>query len=549
MAKASHIRKGMNSPAIVRLNKQQTQDAVNLATGVFAPLTGFLKQADYTSVLNDMRLVNGSVWTIPVVLHIDHAIARAINGQSPVLLCDELNNQIGYILDPMIFPFDHVTYAKAIFGTLDTGHPGVKDASLADKYLIGGEVVLTKQPETPFAAYNHTPEQIKQLFQQKGWHTIVGFQTRNVPHRGHEFLQKAALKVADGLLIQPVVGKKKIADFKDEYILAAYKTLIKKHFPENNVLLSTLSLKMHYAGPREAVFHALIRRNFGCTHFVVGRDHAGVGNYYPPHAAQLIFDQFTREEMGIGILKYEEVVYNTTTKRHDFISNVPSAARQHFSGTKLRQYVSQQIIAPSYLVRPEVAEILCSSPTALVEHKHNSTMTKPSFTVWFTGLSASGKSTIADSVYQVLTERQLSVERLDGDVVRQSLTKDLGFSREDRIENIKRIGFVASLLNKNGIGVIASFITPYEEQRKHLRKKLDNYIEIFISTPLETCEERDPKGLYKKARTGEIAQFTGISDPYEIPKNPDLTIDALDPDPTTYVNTVIDYLSKKGFLE
>ncbi|MBD3279730.1 MAG: sulfate adenylyltransferase [Candidatus Pacebacteria bacterium] len=530
------------------LTPDQQQDVVNLAKGLYQPLTGFLTQADFHTVVEKMHLKNGQVWPIPIVLDINQQQKKRFQNQEKLELVGQTGELIAYLHQPEIYQYDKHFLAENVFGTRSLEHPGVADVFAMKDYLIGGQVELVRDPNGLFRQYNWSPAQTKAFFKKQGWQKIVAFQTRNVPHRGHEFLQKQALKKVDGLMIQPVIGEKKLRDFKDEYIMACYQALIEQHYPQEKTLLTILPLKMRYAGPREAVMHALIRRNFGCTHFIVGRDHAGVGGFYDPFAAQKIFDQFNQAELGIKILKFKEVVYDQNKKKHCFIDQAKLNDRVYFSGTKLREAIYNKSQVPNYLARPVVLNILKNGLNTFVDQMYKDNQKTPGFVLWFTGLSGSGKSTIADAVFKLLAKQGFHLERLDGDVVRESLTKDLGFSKKDRDENIKRVGFVANLLSRNGVGVIASFISPYQAQRRRLRKKIHNFIEVYISTPLKICEQRDVKGLYQQARQGKIKNFTGISDPYEAPQNPEIEIKAVDTDPQPYAQQIVTYLQKHDYL-
>lgn len=533
------------------INLEQVKDVKNIARGVYSPLEGFLKQEDFEKAVLEMKLSNGIVWSIPIVLDISNKDYERIRNKKEIILTDSNENPVALLKNIEVYPYDKNFFANNVFGTSDRNHPGVEGVYQMGNYLIGGEIGLLDNTKDLFPEYNFTPEETREIFQKRGWDTVVAFQTRNVPHRGHEFLQKYALENIDGLFIQPVIGEKKLADFKDEYILTSYEILINKYYPKNKVLLGILPLKMRYAGPREAIFHALIRKNFGCTHFIVGRDHAGVANYYPPFAAQEIFDKFKKEEIGIDILKYPEVVYCQSKRKHTFINECPEKDRISFSGTKLRDKVKNKEEPPSYIIRTEVYHLLANSYNSLVDsmYQNQNHINKKGFVLWLTGLSQSGKTTIGDRVYEILKSKNIKVERLDGDIVRESLTKDLGFSKEDRDENIRRIGFIAKLLSRNGVGVIASFISPYREQRDKLRKDIENFIEVFVNAPLEICEKRDDKGLYEKARKGEIKNFTGISDPYETPENPEIELKTDQDDIAVSVEKVIKYLEDNDFLE
>jgi len=532
----------------LRVNNNIIQDAINIFNGVYAPLNGFLRKEDFQSVLDSMRLANGQVWSMPIILDIDEDNYTKLKDEKKVVLVSEDNKQKAVLENIEIYKYDKKELAEKVYGTQDIKHPGVAGVMSMGDYLVGGDVKNIVNINKVFPGHNLTPKETKKIFSDLGWKTIVAFQTRNVPHVGHEFLQKQALKEVDGLFIQPVIGEKKLEDFKDEYIVAAYEILINKYFSKGKAILGALPLKMRYAGPREAIIHALIRKNFGCTHFIVGRDHAGVGNYYEPFAAQEIFNKFDKQEIGIEIIKFKEVVYDKKREKHCFIDECPKKDIMNFSGTSLRTYLKNKEQPPEYLIRPEVFSFLSFSYNLLVDKNYKNDGSSKGFVLWLTGLSAAGKTTIGDKVSAVLENRNVKTERLDGDVVRESLTKDLGFSKEDRDENIRRIGSVANLLCRNGVGVIASFISPYIQQRHELKRKTKNLIEVFVDTPLEVCEKRDTKGLYKKARAGEIKFFTGISDPYEKPKNPDIHLKTDQMSVEECVNKVIDYLKNKKLI-
>jgi sulfate adenylyltransferase len=532
----------------VVLDIEKIKDVKNIAFGAYSPLQGFLKKEDTESVLSGMKLKNGVVWPIPVVLDVSEDKKNEIKNEKEILCLSKEGEAIALLKDIEIYPYDKDFFAERVFGTKDKNHPGVNEIYNGGDFLIGGEILLLDKKKDYFPQYNFTPFETREIFQKRNWERIVAFQTRNVPHRGHEFLQKEALKETDGLFVQPVIGKKKTGDFKDEYILLSYEILIHKFYPKEKTFLGILPLKMRYAGPREAVFHALIRKNFGCTHFIVGRDHAGVGGYYPPFAAQDIFDEFKNDEIGINILKYPEVVYHPEKKTHIFKGQAPSDKIISFSGTKLREAIKNKETPSDYIIRPAVYNFLAQSENALVDENYQKKDNRKGFVLWFTGFSQAGKTTIANGVYNVLKERGLSVERLDGDIVRKTISSDLGFSKEDRNENIRRIGLVSALLSQNGIGVVTSFISPYRKERDKVRTSAKNFIEIFCNCPLEVCETRDTKGLYKLARKGEIENFTGVSDPYEIPLNPEIILKTDKETIDECVGKVINYLQQTGIL-
>ncbi|MCK5212049.1 sulfate adenylyltransferase [Candidatus Parcubacteria bacterium] len=521
------------------------QDAINISNNAYAPLTGFLKQADFNSVIDNMRLANGRIWSIPIIINISAEDYQTIKNEKEILLVND--DAIVRVYNIEFYSHPKAEHLRKVYGTLNSGHPMVNEVMGSGDYLLGGDIEIVKDPFNKAQEFHLRPDETKKEFARRGWEKIVAFQTRNVPHRGHEFLLRKALESADGLLVHPVVGDKKIADFKDEYIIASYKLLLDNNFKDQAVL-AALPIKMRYGGPREALMHALIRRNFGCTHFIVGRDHAGVGNFYAPQAAQEIFNDFSEAELGIKILPFNEVVYNKKDKSHGFIDEYNENDTIRFSGTKLRDYIKMKVKPPEYLIRQEVYNFLINASDPLVDNMYKQNNNKKGFALWFTGLSASGKTTVADQVYADLKDNGARLERLDGDVVRERLTKGLGFDREGRNENIRRIGFVADMLSRNGVGVMASFITPYVEQRDELRETVYNYIEVFVDAPLSVCEQRDPKGLYKKARAGEIPQFTGIDDPYDKPKRPDIHIKTDQMNAQECSKVVLKYLKENNYI-
>ena len=531
------------------IDEEQIKDVINIANGVYSPLEGFLGKDDFERVVKEMRLKNGTVWPIPIVLDIDGEKYAEIKEEKSVILTDSGSNAVAVLKDIEIFPYNKDEFAKEVFKTTDKNHPGVDDVYKMGDYLVGGEINLLNFNFPFFPDHNFSPKETRDIFEKRGWKNIVAFQTRNVPHMGHEYLQKRALEKVDGLFIQPVIGKKKIQDFKDEYIIASYEILIDNYYDKNKTFLGILPLKMRYAGPREAVLHAIIRKNFGCNYFIVGRDHAGVGKYYGQFDAQKIFEQFKEDEIGVKIMKFEEVVYCPICQRHVFTDECSHENRISFSGTEMREAIKNKKHPPFYVMREKVYNLLINSYNSLVDDMYQNNNNKKGFVLWFTGLSQSGKTTIADGVYEELKKINFNAERLDGDIIREHLSKDLGFTKEDRNENIRRVGFVSKLLSRNGVGVIASFISPYKEQRQKLREETENYIEVFCDSSLEVCEKRDTKGLYEKARKGEIAYFTGISDSFENPDKPELILDTSKKECIEKnIQKVLEYLKEKMFI-
>lgn len=520
----NRILENINDLKTLTLDSDQVQEVKNIAKGVYAPLEGFLREADFNNVVSRMRLANGMLWPLPIVLDVSKEIFQEIKNERDILLIDEKKKPIALLKNIEIYPYEKKFFVNNVFGTDDKNHPGVAEIYHMGEYLIGGEIHLIDDSKGPFLEFHFDPQEVRAFFEKKGWKSIAVFQTRNIPHRGHEFLHHEALKTVDGLFIQPVIGKKKIADFKDEFIIASYQILIEQFYPKERVFFGILPYNMRYAGPREALLHALIRKNYGCTHFIVGRDHAGVGNYYPPYAAQELVEQM-KQEIGIEILKFPEVVYCEGCKKHLFVNDCSHRNEKiFFSGTTIREITQNTQEPPFTLIRPHIYYFISQSDNPLIDYLYKKQKNQKGFTLWFTGLSQSGKTTIAKEVAKILNTEGIIVERLDGDVVRQSLSKDLGFSKEDRDENIRRVGDVARFFNQRGVVVIASFISPYRETRRELRNKIPKFIEVYCKCPIEVCMQRDTKGLYKKAENGEIPHFTGISDPYEEPTNAEIVL-------------------------
>jgi sulfate adenylyltransferase len=507
------------------LDARELADLELIATGAASPLTGFLGAADYQRVLSDLRLASGVVWSLPFTLASDDP---AVAAGRPAGLWDGQNRLWGVIHVDEIFQRDPLAESRAVYGTEDPAHPGVAYLLGRPKRLVAGEVeVLPLPADLPFAAHRKTPRELRAEIERRGWTKIAGFQTRNPIHRAHEHLTKLALEVSDGLVIHPLVGETKGDDVPAAVRFRAYEALLGKYYPPQRTILAAFPAAMRYAGPREAIFHALVRKNYGITSLIVGRDHAGVGKYYPPLAAQEIFERFTAEELGVTPLKFEPTFFCRACDNLASAKSCPhdASARVDLSGTRLRELLAAGASLPVEFSRPEVAEVLRAhySPGVAAAPPPP----KPGFIVWFTGLSGAGKSTLAEALRQRLAaERPLEI--LDGDEVRTHLSKGLGFSKEDRDTNIQRIGFVARLLARNGTGVVTAAISPYAETRAAVKARAvaDGvpFVEVYAEAPIDALAARDVKGLYKKALAGEIAHFTGVSDPYEAPTAPDVTV-------------------------
>lgn len=535
------------------LNSRELCDLEMLLNGGFAPLEGFLNKEDYFSVLNDMRLSNGKLWPIPITLSInkDKADKMMENNENFVLkLLNNENLPLAQIKNPEFYTPDVELECLSVFKSLDTNHPYIKK-TLEQKnvYYIGGVVeALNPFPHFDFTEYRLTPQETKKYFKENNWETIVGFQTRNPMHRSHFELTKYALNMAGEnakLLLHPVVGVTQACDVNYHTRVKCYKKLL-NHYEPNTAALSLLPISMRMAGPREALWHALIRQNYGCTHFVVGRDHAGPSykkqdgsNFFGPFDAHLLLES-VEEELNIKIIKSQWIVYVENRDTYMALDKVKEEDNVlHISGTKQRELLTKGEPIPSWFTFPDIEEEL---------RKSYQPLNKQGLCLYFVGLSGSGKSTVMNAVMAKLKELDTRyITRLDGDVVRQHLSKGLGFSREDRSTNVRRIGWIAQeIVKHNGIVLVAN-IAPYKNDRDYNRDNIgNNYVEIFVDTSLEICEKRDCKGLYKLARSGVIKEFTGVSDPFEAPENPEIQLDfdTLE----NQVNIVIDYIKERGFV-
>ncbi|MCS7056823.1 MAG: bifunctional sulfate adenylyltransferase/adenylylsulfate kinase, partial [Thermoflexales bacterium] len=438
-------------------------------------------------------------------------------------------------------------------GTTDSRHPLVSEMTRWGKVYISGSLQVLNLPRAyDFVELRRTPAQVRAALARMGNPRVVAFQTRNPLHRAHEELTKrAAASVNGSLLIHPVVGLTKPGDVDHYSRVRIYKTLVESYYDPSRTLLSLLPLAMRMAGPREALWHAIIRRNYGATHFIVGRDHAGPGNdstgkpFYGPYDAQALVQRYA-DEIGVHMIPFQELVYLEDRDEYVELDKVPAGARiASISGTQVRNdFLAKGRPLPEWFTRKETAEILAG----VFPPRH-----KQGFCVWFTGLSGAGKSTVAEALISMLMERGRQVTLLDGDIVRTHLSKGLGFSREDRDTNILRIGFVAGeVVRHNGIAVCAA-ISPYRAARDAVRRMIEEigegrFIEVFVDTPIEVCEQRDAKGMYAKARRGEIKGFTGVDDPYERPLNPEITLDTVRESPEQCASRIIAHLVRAGFL-
>jgi len=534
------------------VTQRQRCDLEMLLLGSFAPLSEFLSQTDYENVLSNGRLANGQLWPIPITLDVNDAFAEKITIGDEITLCDIDNSFLAEMQVTDKWQPNKTIEAQAVFGTTDTKHPGVEYLfNQAGDWYLGGKIQLIQTPKHyDFTELRHTPKSLKQQFSQQDSQYIVGFQTRNPIHRAHMEITLRAAKENDAhILLHPVVGLTKPGDVDYFTRVRCYQKIL-HYYPSKKVTLSLLPLAMRMAGPREALWHAIIRKNYGCTHFIIGRDHAGPGNdsmgkaFYDPYAAQEMGRKY-QDEIGIKIIPFQEMVYVKERKQYCPINEVqPQETALNISGTELRNALLTGATIPDWFsFREIIQELRQSYPPRY----------KQGFTLFFTGLSGSGKTTLAEALMaKLMSLGKKNITLLDGDAIRRILTNELGFSKADRDLNIRRIGFVASEVTKAGGIALCAAIAPYADARVENRRLISvygGYIEVHVSTSLEQCEKRDTKGLYKKARNGELKRMTGIDDPYEIPINAEITIDTSISTIDESINTIIHFLKDGGYLK
>ncbi len=532
----------------IQLSSRQLCDLELLTTGAFSPLDRFMGEADLQSVMDNMRLENGYVFPMPITLPIEPNDEIRIGQQ--IALRNAKNNLLAIMTVQEMYEWNREEMAEKVFGTQDLRHPAVAEMHRWGPVNISGRLqVLQIPPHHDFQDLRMTPAQTRAKLAEYPAQNVVAFQTRNPMHRVHEELTKRASKEVDGiLLLHPVVGMTKPGDVDYYTRVRTYRTLAENYYEPGKIVLSLLPLAMRMGGPREALWHAIIRRNYGANHLIVGRDHAGPGKdskgnpFYGPYDAQDLVAQFS-EEIGVKHVPFRALVYLPDEERYEEVSKISDDQKTAaISGTQVREeYLHKGKVLPDWFTRPEVAEIL--SETYPPRHRQG-------VCLWFTGLSGSGKSTTADILTALLMEKGRQITVLDGDVIRTHLSKGLTFSQEDRDINVRRIGFVASDVVRHGGVVVCAAISPYRATRNDVRTMFQDghFVEIYVDTPLEVCEARDVKGMYAKARRGEIKGFTGIDDPYEAPQNPELTLNTVDNTPEGNARHIIDYLVEQGFI-
>jgi sulfate adenylyltransferase len=550
-ARASEMKATAKDYPSLTLDERGLCDLELLAVGAFSPLKGFLGKADYQRVVDEMRLNNGTLWPLPVTLPVKPEDGAA-EGKT-LALRDVYGNLLAFLHVDEIFAYDKAAEARHSYGTSDAKHPSVACLNRqADHYAAGRLEVLRTPPHYDFVELRRTPQQLRSHFEALGWTKVVAFQTRNPLHRAHEELTKrAARQIGGGLLIHPVVGVTKPGDVDHFTRVRCYRALVDNYYEPGSVVLSLLPLAMRMAGPREVLLHAIIRRNHGCTHFIVGRDHAGPGSdstgkpFYSPYASQESMAAHA-DELGMEMVDFKQMVYLPDEDRYSPVDEVPPGVKTaDISGTQVRDnYLAKGLQLPEWFSRPAVAEILNeTSPPRF----------RQGLTIWFTGLSGSGKSTVAHALVERLAEFGRNVSTLDGDEIRTHLSKGLGFSKEDRDTNIRRVGYVAGMVAQHGGTTLCSVISPYRAVRDEARKmSRGNFVEVFCDTPIEVCEQRDVKGLYAKARNalaeGKPMGFTGVDDPYEPPLAHEVTLDTSKLSVQECVDAIVDKLLDLGYI-
>ncbi|HNE68589.1 MAG TPA: bifunctional sulfate adenylyltransferase/adenylylsulfate kinase [Anaerolineales bacterium] len=535
----------------IKITMRNLCDLELIATGGFSPLTTFMGKADYDRVLKEMRLADGTLFPLPITLTADPKELPTVGEE--LALRNANFDLIAVMTLEEVFHWDADTEAAHAYGSTDSKHPMVSEMGRWGKVCISGPMKVVNLPKYyDFVNLRHTPAQVRARLEEMGHDNVVAFQTRNPLHRIHEELTKrAAAQVNGSLLVHPTVGMTKPGDVDHYTRVRTYKALVDNHYDKNSTMLSLLPLAMRMAGPKEALLHAIIRRNHGANHFVVGRDHAGPGNdssgkpFYGPYDAQENMKKY-EAELGVKMVPFEMLVYLPDEDRYVEEKDVPKGAKTaNISGTQVRDdYLAKGKLLPEWFTRPETAEIL----REMYPPRH-----KQGFAIWFTGLSGSGKSATTAVLTTLLLERGRETAILDGDVVRTHLSKGLGFSKEDRDTNILRIGFVAGEIAHAGGIVICAAISPYRATRQEARKMVgENFIEVFMDTPVEVCEQRDVKGLYAKARQamqdGKPMGFTGVDDPYEPPIDPELTLKGFGASPEENAHLIVKYLEEQGYI-
>ena len=533
----------------LQLSERTMCDLELLATGAFSPLDRFMGKEDYQSVLDTMRLDSGHLFPIPITLPVSPE--EPIHLGRDYALRDTRNEVLAILTVEEIYEWELTETAEKVFGTRDLRHPLVAEMHRWGKRNISGPLKVLQLPRRyDFQDLRMTPAETRARLETFGHRNVVAFQTRNPLHRVHEELTKRAAKMVDGvLLLHPVVGMTRPGDVDHYTRVRTYKALANNYYDPDRILLSLLPLAMRMAGPREALWHALIRRNYGANHLIVGRDHAGPGvdskrkPFYGPYDAQELVEKHA-EEIGVQVVPFQMLVYLPDKDAYVEIDKVSDGEKTaSISGTQVREeYLRNGKPLPEWFTRPEVAHILSEAYPP---------MYRQGVCIWLTGLPGSGKSTTAEAVTNMILERGRQVTLLDGDVVRNTLSRGLSFSKEDRDTNILRIGYVASEIVRHGGVVVCAAVSPYRATRNEIRNIVgkEHFVEVFVDAPPEVCEQRDPKGLFSRVRRGELTGVSGIDLPYEAPRHSEITVETVNQTVEENARRIIDFLFERGFLQ
>ncbi|SLM28922.1 Sulfate adenylyltransferase [Desulfamplus magnetovallimortis] len=535
----------------VVLNQRQLCDFEMLVTGAYSPLTGFMKHIDYETVLDRMRLSTGELWPVPICLDVPDSLGESLEAGQSVMLRDPEGFLLGMMNVEDIWPVDMEKEAVALFGTRDRKHPGVNYLyTRSGRFYIGGTIEAMNLPiHSDFRQLRRTPNEVRAIFAKLGWKRVVGFQTRHPIHRPQfEMTIQAMQKSGANLLLLPVAGETKPGDFDHFTRMRCYRK-VSSHYPPDSFLLNLLPMAMRMAGPRDALLHLIMGKNFGCTHFIIGHDHSSPGinsngtPFYNSEDAAALADE-AAPEVGVKVISFKKMVYLPFEDEYRFEDNVPEKSETIFlSGTDIRKRIRAGKHVPEWATFPEVVEEL---------KKSYPPPSGQGLTIFLTGLSGAGKSTIANVLYAKFMEiGTRPVTLLDGDIVRRNLSSELNFSREHRDINVRRIGFVATEITKNRGVAICAPIAPYKKTRAEIRESIEEYggfFEVHVSTPIDECEKRDRKGMYARARAGLLKGFTGVDDPYEIPENNEITIDTTNITPDEAAHEILLFVGQKGYL-
>ncbi|HYR75264.1 MAG TPA: bifunctional sulfate adenylyltransferase/adenylylsulfate kinase [Pyrinomonadaceae bacterium] len=541
------VRSYANGLPSIRISERAACDLQLLACGAFSPLDHFVGKQENQSILDEMRLRSGHIFPISLTLPVDACPELRLDHD--LALRSTKNELLAILTVEEIYDWDKTEAAKKLLGTDDPKHPLVAEMQRWGNLNLSGRLRVLQLPRSyDFQDLRLTPAAVRSRLEKMGRSNVVAFQTRNPLHRAHEELTKRAIEKVDGvLLLHPVVGLTKPGDIDHYTRVRTYKILAERYYDQDRILLALVPLAMRLAGPREALWHALIRRNYGANHLIVGRDHASPGlnsagdPFYETYGAQEMVERYS-EELGVKVVPFQEMTYFPEGDYYAEASADSSNSSMTISGTQVREdYLDQGRQLPDWFSRPEVSQILAE---AYPPRHHQGVC------VWFTGLSGAGKSTTAEVLTELLLEHGRQVTLLDGDVVRTHLSKGLGFSKEDRDTNVRRIGFVAAEIVRHGGVAICAAVSPYRTTRNEVRNMVgaDRFIEVFVDTPLKVCEQRDPKGIYARARHGEIKHFTGVDDPYEAPLNAEITLDTLMCSAQQNARTIVQHLLQHGFV-